>query len=251
MRTGILFVCLAIGVAAAQPKFEVASVKPTPPPAPGQPMGPESIVSHPGSLAMRNVRLRSCIKWAYNLKEYQLSGPNWLGSPGWLGSDVGRYDIVAKAAEGTAVPELRVMLQALLADRFKLAVHREPRDVPAYALLVVKSGPALHTSEVPTGESRIIPQGPVLAFQNTTIAEFAEWVSGPLGMPVLDMTNLSGRFDFKIDASPYASPASAKEDQEYAFVKAIQDQLGLKLDRRKSQVETLVIDHVEKTPTDN
>jgi uncharacterized protein (TIGR03435 family) len=253
MRTGMLYVGVMAAVVTAQvpesqPRFEVASVKLLATVAGGQLVGAENIVAHPGSLSMRNVRLRSCIKWAYNLKEYQLDGPSWLGAPGWLGSDVGRYDIVAKAAENTPVPELRQMLQALLVDRFKLAVHRETREVHSYALVVVRSGPELHPSAAPNGEREIVPQGPVLSFRRMTLAEFAEFVSGPLGAPVLDMTNLSGQFDFKIDVSPYESD---KADQQYAFIKAIQEQLGLKLDSRKSPIETLVIDHMEKVPTEN
>jgi uncharacterized protein (TIGR03435 family) len=141
-----------------------------------------------------------------------------------------------------------LMLQALLAERFQLTAHHESREVPSYALIVVKSGPNLHPSADQNGERKMIPQGSALTIQNTTIADFAEWLSGPLGSPVLDMTNLSGRFDFKIDDSPYNLE---KGDQQYAMIKAIQEQLGFKLDRRKSPVDTLVIDHLQKVPTEN
>lgn len=198
---------------------------------------------------MRNVRLRSCVKWAYDVKEYQISGPAWLGSAGWLGSDLGRYDIEAKAAAGTPVAELRLMLQSLLAERFKLALHRETKDVPAFALLVIKPGPGLHSAVDPNGALAVAAKGSVLSWKSASMSEFAEWLAGPLGAPVIDATNLKGRFDFDLgDDQP---PSAAKGDQQFAMLNSVQQQLGLKLERRKSPVEMLVIDHIEKTPTAN
>jgi uncharacterized protein (TIGR03435 family) len=234
--------------AKAESRFELASVKRVPMVAEGQTTGPESIVVHPGSLAMRNVRLRSCIKWAYDLKEYQVSGPSWLGSPGWLGRDVARYEIVAKAAENTPVPELRAMLRTLLAERFGFSAHQETREAPAYILSVGKIGPRLRASDDQGGEKKLASDRSAVTFQSTTIAEFAEWISGPLGAPVLDETNFSGRFDFKVDAARFSRE---KEDQQYVIVNAIQDQLGLKLERRKSPIEMLVVDRLEQVPTEN
>jgi uncharacterized protein (TIGR03435 family) len=233
------------------PRFEVASVKAS---ATGQigAVGPESIVARPGSLAMKRVRLRACIKWAYDLKEYQISGPNWMGSPGWLGSDVARYDIQAKAAEGTPVPELKLMLQTLLAERFSLLVHSEKREVSAYSLTVQKQGPDLHQVGDVDGESTPVEKNGVLVLRKITIPEFAEFIAGPIGAPVVDATNLKGRFDLSINEAPYMPATGAtREDSQYAFVKAIQEQLGLKLERRPHMIEFLVVDHAEKAPTEN
>jgi len=126
----------AFAIAASAQSFDVASVKLTTSIRPGY--GNEHIVARPGNLTMSNVRLRAMIKWAYDVKDYQISGPSWLGLPGWLGGDLARYEVLAKAPAETPVATLRLMLQKLLADRFKLALHRETREVPAYALTVTK-----------------------------------------------------------------------------------------------------------------
>jgi uncharacterized protein (TIGR03435 family) len=233
------------------PRFEVASVKTTVARTDGM-GGNESIVAHPGSLTMRRVRLRACIRWAYDLKEYQVAGLNWMGSPGWLGGDVARYEIEAKAAAGTTVAELRLMLRTLLAERFAVRVHRETREVPAYLLTVYKQGPDLKASEDSTGEGTPGVRGGVLSLTKTSMAEFAEWLSGPMGAPVVDATKLQGRFDLSINEAPYLPASGAtREDSQYAFVKAIQEQLGLKLEKRSTPIEMLIVDSAEKTPTGN
>ena len=233
------------------PHFEVASVKVSVAGPDGK-GGNESIVAHPGSLTMRRVRLRACIRWAYDLKEYQVAGLNWMGSPGWLGSDVARYEIEAKAAAGTTVAELRLMLRALLAERFAVRVHRETREVPAYLLTVYKQGPDLKASEDSSGESTPGVRGGVLSLTKTSMAEFAEWLSGPMGAPVVDATKLQGRFDLSINEAPYLPASGAtREDSQYAFVKAIQEQLGLKLEKRSTPIEMLIVDSADKTPTGN
>lgn len=247
MRT-FIFVLLASSVAFAQHEFEVASVKASEPGPASQGLGGESIMPHPGSLTMRNVRLRSCVKWAYDVKEYQIAGPAWLGSPGWLGSEIDRYDIAAKAAPDTPIPELRLMLQSLLAERFKLTLHRETKDLPSYALTFVKQAPGLHPATDPNGERKTSGKGPALSLTSTSMAEFAELLAGPLGMPVVDATNLQGKFDFELSGKMMGV---TKEDQQYEFLNTIQEQLGLKLERRKAPIEMLIIDHIEKTPTAN
>ena len=115
-----------------QPDFEVASVRP------GQP-GRESIEHELGSLRMRNARLTACIRWAYDVLEYQVSGPAWMNDA-W-------FDISAKAASPANEAELRRMLQTLLAKRFQLTLHREIKDVPALILTVGKNGHKLQPVE--------------------------------------------------------------------------------------------------------
>jgi uncharacterized protein (TIGR03435 family) len=252
---GAVLLLLAAGVALAQnpddrPRFVVASIKMLPAPAPGQPFGSESIVANPGSLIMRNIRLRACVKWAYGVKEYQILSPAWMGSAGWMGPDISRFEIIAKAAEDTPVSQLRLMLQSLLAERFKMAFHREMKEMPASALVVVNQAPGLRPSENQDGRSSMVPNGAILSFQMTSLPEFAEFVSGPLGVPVLDMTELKGRFDFKIDVTSFGITVE-RGDQRDAFLQAMQAQLGLKLERRKAPIEMLVVDRAEKAPTEN
>ena len=127
---------LLIGtIASAQvhPTFEVASVKRG---AGGGPPGdiPRNMDGSPGSFAMRNVPLRFALEWAYDLKDYEISGPDWIN-----GEE--RYDIIAKAAGPATNDQMKLMLQALLLERFKMNVHREMRDLPVYVLLPGK-GPA-------------------------------------------------------------------------------------------------------------
>src|SRR5262245_27511500 len=102
--------------------FEVASVKPAAPRTEGSRR--ESIEVGPGSLTLRNIRLSSCIKWAYRVFEYQIAGPGWLTTE--------RFDIVAKAEGPAEEQELRLMLRGLLAERFKLAFHRQTKEMSAY-----------------------------------------------------------------------------------------------------------------------
>ena len=99
---------------------------------------------------MRNVRLTSCIKWAYSVQDYQISGPGWLNTE--------RFDIIAKAEGPAPDNQLRSMLQALLAERFKLALHRQTKELAAYALTIGKNGHKLHPSES-DGPTSLKPNG--------------------------------------------------------------------------------------------
>src|ERR1700730_786254 len=129
----------AYGQTATPPAFEVASVKPNPS---GDPHS--SSHTNNGSVVMRNVSLKQLVETAYDVKDYALSGPDWL--------DTERFDITAKAASGTPPTQFfGPMLQALLADRFKLAVHRESKVMSAYALVSGKNGPKLHAVEADGG----------------------------------------------------------------------------------------------------
>src|SRR5262249_4450114 len=87
-----------------------------------------------------NNSLKQCIKWAYGIKDYQISGPAWLDSQ--------RYDNCAKTASPISGAEVRAMLQMLLAEKFKLILHREQKALPAYALLVANKGPNLRAAEL-------------------------------------------------------------------------------------------------------
>src|SRR5258707_1077654 len=116
--------------------FEAASVKPN-----SSASGSSSWHSRPANIDMKNVMLRTVIMAAYKLKDYQISGPAWLQTE--------RYDIVAKAPFGTPEEQLEPMLRTLLAERFKLEVHRETKDSPVYGLVLAKGG--LKLKEVEAG----------------------------------------------------------------------------------------------------
>src|SRR5579872_6796460 len=146
-----------------QARFDVASIKPSR--LSGEGRNRENVTANPGTLTMHNVSLRSALQWAYRMKEYQVSGPTWIGDE--------RFDISAKAADAAGEDQLRAMLQNLLADRFKIALHREKKDLPFYALLVAKNGPKLAAGKA-DGKGNIQPKGMGLEAQNTSLSEVAD-----------------------------------------------------------------------------
>jgi uncharacterized protein (TIGR03435 family) len=236
MKGAALFL---FAISASAQSFDVASIKLTASIRTGY--GYEHVLARPGNLTMSNVRLRALIKWAYEVKDYQISGPAWLGTPGWLGGDLPRYEVLAKAPADTPAATLRLMLQKLLAERFKLVLHRETREVPAYALTVTKL--KVQKSEDPEGESGLGPAGPAINLVNTTMEQLADLLSGPLKIPVVDRTGVEGRFDFPIRLE--------KGDPDEAFISALREQFGLKLEKTKTQLSMLIVDSAEKQPTEN
>jgi uncharacterized protein (TIGR03435 family) len=138
------------------------------------------------------------------------------------------------------------MMQALLAERFHLAVHREMREIPVLVLTAPKPKPALHPAPDAEGPGRPSGSGGELSVKGMSMAEFAEFLAGPLGVPVIDRTGLTGRFDFTVSAK-FAQP----DDTQGAIFDTLEDQLGLKLQREKSPVEMLVVDRADQKPTEN
>lgn len=236
--------------AAAPPAFDVASVKVSQIARTGGEGSRRERVDHtPGSLTMRNVRMKSAIQWAYNVKSYQVAGPDWLESE--------RYDIVGKAAGEVDEDQLRLMLQTLLADRFKLTLHREEKVLGVFALTVGKGGPKFKESE--TQGEMAMQGGRGGRFSGTvqriTMAQAADLLSQPLNRPVVDETGLKGRYDVTIDVAAYlGNEAQMKEiqaDPTQIIFAIVQEQLGLKLEPKKSTVQLLIVDGAERVPTEN
>ncbi len=158
-----------------------------------------------GRLSMRNVPMKVMIMLAYHVRPDALTG-----GPGWLESD--RFDIVAKALQTTSQDDLRRMLQTLLAERFKLVVHTEQKIMPAYALVLGKTGPKLQPSEAALlTEQRCGPgEGAVgqkhVACQHITMAMLADQLQEiaprDIDMPVVDQTGLTGAYNFNLDWTP-------------------------------------------------
>jgi uncharacterized protein (TIGR03435 family) len=216
-----------------------------------------------GKLSMRNVPMRVLIMFAYHIRADAISG-----GPGWLGSD--RFDVVAKASDAALPDDLRRMLRTLLAERFKLAVHTDERVMPAYVLVVGKSGPKLQPSEgALLREQRCSPgQGSTgqrhVECQHMTMAGLAEWLQelAPLDfpVPVVDQTSLNGTFDFNLDWTPTvraAGAASADDSTARAdetgpnIFDSVAIQLGLKLESKKLPLPIVVIDRVDRLPAEN
>jgi uncharacterized protein (TIGR03435 family) len=223
------------GQSAAGPQFEVASIKPSS-------ADPHSSGMNTGNgrLTANNVTLKRCLMGAYGV------GPNQIfGGPDWLDSD--RFEITAKAEQPVDDHALMAMLQTLLAERFKLILHREMKPVQAYVIEVGKNGPKLEKGDG-TGAKTDNGRGN-LVVTNTTMDRFAEILSRQMDLPVVNQTGLEGVFNLKLKWTPEsarpAAPDAAVPDGPSVFT-AIQEQLGLRLHAQKVPVEVLVIDHVEK-----
>lgn len=256
-----------------QPRFEVASIKPD---VSGQP-GPQYRI-FPGFTVQR-ATLKDLVMTAYQIGDFRVSG-----GPGWINSD--RYNIEAKAEAPPAFSqEYRMLqyrrLQTLLQERFKLAVHRETKEVPVYDLTIVKGGPKLHPPSCiqrePGNQTLTIAPGKTAMdycgfsgwsgrgrYQASTgsIAELAGALSFSLGRMVIDKTGIAGRFRIELTftsaatipptgaGAPDAPAGAALADLGPDIFTALQEQLGLKLESSKSPVDVLLIDHVER-PSEN
>src|SRR5580704_361371 len=220
-------------------EFEAASIKPSAPMGMGMVrVGMQMLPG--GRVSMSGATVRFLIQQAYGVRDFQIAG-----GPAWLGSD--RYDITAKP-EGAATPDqVKVMFQALLADRFKLQFHRETKELPTYALVVAKGGPKFSASkqdEGPADESDK-PKGPRIMMkgrgnfnlEGAPVTALASQLSQVLGRSVIDKSGLQGNYDFKLEWTPdenlqgFGKPAEAEHsapvDAGISIFTALQDQLGL------------------------
>ena len=261
---------------ADQPAFEVASIKPVALSnsrsscAYRMEGGPGS--SDPERIAYRNISLATLIRLAYfsNIhacEPYVLSAPKWLDSEG--------FEVVAKLPPGVTWLQERVMLQNLLAERFKLAAHVESKLIPGYALVIGKDGPRFKESAVssapapstaPTARGETDKDGfPVpappgnwtirrnaltrLHQMEADVPTFARQLRNILGRPVTDATGLTGTYDFTLTfSSDSAAPDPEAPPDLFA---ALEQQLGLRLESSKAPINVIVVDHVEKNPTGN
>jgi uncharacterized protein (TIGR03435 family) len=193
---------------------------------------------------------------AYGVKDYQLQGPEWLRTE--------KFDVAAKFPE--ALPRdrekyaaaLNAMMKQMLLDRFKLAVHTDQKTFAVYGLVVGKKG--IRFKEVPDEGSHSNSDDTHYEGRGISMAQFAAFLSTEVGQPVLDMTGLKGAYELKFDwvreaktapETPAEVPMAADGPPGTNIPTALQDQLGLKLEARKAPIEILVVDHVERVPTEN
>jgi uncharacterized protein (TIGR03435 family) len=224
-------------------EFEVATIKPAPPQSEGHTSTRMSSDTDTGKLNYTNVNLKEVIGKAYKVQQYQITGPDWI--------ETERFDIVAKFAPHSGADQLPLMLQALLADRFNLALHRETRELPMYALVVTKNGPKFKSSETETGISSNSSRTRWHVTAKVTMRGFAEFLSDEAGRPVVDRTGLTGSYDMTLDWAPDDASAANDSTAGPSLFTALQEQLGLKLEATKGPVEMLAIDRAERTPTAN
>jgi uncharacterized protein (TIGR03435 family) len=233
----VLTLCISgavYGQSALPQRFEVDSVKLTPA---GEFDGPSGVATGHGRLTANNVTLKRCIMGAFSV------GPNQIaGGPPWLNSE--RFEIAARAeqpVDDDAV--LMAMLQTLLAERFKLAFHRETRTIQTLVLEVAKNGPKLEQAE--KGEANTNSSRGHLDARKITMERFAEVLSRQMDLPVVNRTALEGVFNLKLDWTPESA-----DREGLSIFTSIQQQLGLRLRSEKTPVDILVIDHAEK-PSEN
>jgi uncharacterized protein (TIGR03435 family) len=322
----VVIAAIAVASAAAQqppPQFEVASVKASPP------FDVQKLMSGQQRIGMRmdagrveidGLPLPDIINTAFRVKSYQVTAPSWLGA----GMAAPRFDIHATLPAGSTTEQVPEMLQALLAERFKLTYHREKKDQSVYALIVGKGGPKLVESppDAPAGDAAtastgpsagpgtsgligrggppaqvnangrgaftiagggtgpmrmsMSPEGIHLEVDKVTMVQLADTLTRLVDRPVIDQTGLKGNYKVALDLAladmmnvaraaganlppgalgagpggPGGVPAALDPSSGSSVFHSV-EQLGLKLDSRKTPVDQLVIDHLERAPTED
>jgi uncharacterized protein (TIGR03435 family) len=301
------------------PTFEVASVKASPPFDVQKVMSGQQRIGvrmDAGRVEIDGLPLSDIINTAFRVKSYQVTAPSWLAS----GMNSPRFDIQATLPAGASTEQAPEMLQALLAERFKLTYHREKKDQPVYALIVAKGGPKLVESppDPPAGDAGAAPSGgrgpsgligrggpPVPSNSNgrgnftiagggtgpmrvsmadgtlhieadkLSMTQLSDTLTRLVDRPVVDQTELKGTYKVVLElaltdmmnavraagvnlppgafgavpATPGGAPIAPDPSGGSTVFRSV-EQLGLKLDPRKMPVEQIVIDHLERTPTE-
>ena len=247
--------CLAQSVptmaADADPTFEVATIKPS------QPDEQRSVVVQGTRLVTADTSLVDLMMFAYGVHPLQIvDGPEWLKTE--------KFDVVVQPSlpGRPSTAQMRSIVQKLLADHFKLALHHAQRELPVYRIVTAKGGPKLTPStkeEQGNNTAAIGITAGRMTVSNATLSEFASLMQRyvRLDRPIVDHTGIAGKYDFKLSWTPDFSqfdgnpPGPVRNDENApSLYTAIQEQLGLKLEAVKEPADVLVIDHVEK-PSEN
>jgi len=253
----VLLGCAAVGTLAprimafaqAKPSFEVASVRAVKSEAHAE---PATFDTSGGGLTIERHTLKGLMHWAYGMDALLISGPSW--------ADTQEFDIRAKAAGPVSQDQLKLMLQSLLQERFKLTLHREQKIMPFYSLVVGKGGPKMREAQEERQGGRLGWKDDVFTYQLTgRVSRLTELLPAFLdGRPVEDRTGLAGVYEItlsvplepeQIKRMPHPGTVWAGFGYASGVFEAV-EQLGLKLEAAKGPVETLVIDHAER-PTEN
>ena len=200
-----------------------------------------------GRLSAVRVTARMLLASAYNVTRPQVMGPEWL--------DQDRFDILAKAAEGTPATALGAMLQSLLKERFHLTAHLETRAMAAYYLVVAEGG--VKMSAYPAPPKDLVDEASARGFPmmrgTATMEQLARTLSSVLGKPVMDRTGLTERYHYFLSYAPF-TPRAGAETPDFGppdIATALSRQLGLKLQPVKAGVTVVVVDAIERRPTGN
>ncbi len=255
--TGIAFIILTAGglsgQTSASPKFEIADVHVSPPRSDQYMRG---FGLRDGLYELRNATMVDLISTAYGVDaEKVFGGPNWL--------ELDRFDVIAKPPADATRDTAKLMLQALLADRFKLVVHTDSRPVPGFMLTAGKGKPKMKESDG-QGNSGCepVPQTPaagavfyqIVTCRNMTMETFAQMLHQMAGAyidkPVLDSTGLKGAWDFDVKWSPRAL-LSLSGNAGITIFDAVDKQLGLKLEAHDVPSSVMVVDSINEAPSPN
>ncbi|MEO5924925.1 MAG: TIGR03435 family protein [Bryobacteraceae bacterium] len=234
MKALCIALALAWGVQAQS--FEVASIREAVIKTAADKAVRDQVEMTSTGVTVRNASLSFLIQWAWDLKFYQVSGPEWLKTQ--------RFEVQARSAEGTSAKDLRSMMRALLMDRFTMAVHSESKELAVYALMEGKD-PKIKKSSGSLPSLRVVNGS--FVFENTTMTEFAERLSdfATADRPVVDRTGLVGAYDFQLE-----SMALEMKRGEGSIITAVAD-LGMQLKATREPVEILIVDRCERTPSAN
>jgi uncharacterized protein (TIGR03435 family) len=286
LRTPVLLVLTLVGpvtlCAQAQsdtPRFEVSSVKVSE--ADSQGRHTLSIVQGPGRIDYRNIRLPALICQAYGVKDFQIVGLDELNKV--------FYDIVATFPAGTTKERLALMLRTMLAERFRLKLHREMRVLPVYAVAIAQGGLKIHQPAAGDPHDSAAAKPTSLPYRvmqsrdatrvsgNLAISTLIDIIRGSVDRPVVDLTNLEGDFAINLEwsqpqdgvpaarssngnftqgsaqqgAAPVPVASAPLGSERQLLFAALEHQLGLKVDARKSPVEMIVVDGFDRIPTEN
>jgi uncharacterized protein (TIGR03435 family) len=252
----VLSLVILSSVAAAQapvklPEFEVSDVQvsKSADPRPGK-----GRMLPGGRLELPNQTIKNMMVAAFSVQEDMITG-----GPSWLDSD--RFDVVAKAPNGAPRETLFLMLQSLLADRFKLAIHREDKPMPVYALVVGKNGPKLQKAsggemtcewKMP-GNGRVQRECKNITMQQLAV-DLPKWGMARVDLPVVDLTEIPGTWDLTLEwSTPSGDGKGEASSAELAGTTVFDamSQVGLKLESRKRPMPVIVVDHAERIPTAN
>jgi uncharacterized protein (TIGR03435 family) len=245
MKTLILLPIVLASIGYAQTAaFDAASIKPS-----AAAGGPSSLRLTAGRAAMQNVSLKKVMLNAYGIpddREYTVDGPDFLTTE--------HFDIDATFPADTPPAKVHEMMQTMLAERFKLALHKETRQLPMYSLVVAKGGLKIHAGSA--GEGRTSGKPGHFEATGITMQKLADLIARQAGRPVSDATGLQGVFDFTLEWDPQAALRVGTADgagggQGASIFTALQEQLGLRLESGKGPVEVLVVDRMEKMPMQN
>ena len=209
------------------------------------------VQTSPGGVTMRNAKLLWSLGWAYDTKDWLISGPEWINSE--------RYDIIAKTERPVPVAQLKLMLRTLLTERFRLVLHHKTKEVAVAVLVLGKNGAKNLAPAASIGS----PDGPrpvggkvtsCLVYKSVSMSDFAERLGGPppigVGETVVDRTGLTGAFDITLKLD-FTSFVGGRDEFAEFLRAAIEQQFGLKMERRKMPLDTLVIEQGNRVPVEN